>query len=752
MSASKRPSSRLGSTLFLALLIATGGGAGYYYYDMQLKGKAERERIAALNEAHRQALIDEERRRMEEEESARLRQEEEEARRQQEEEELARRRKAEEEARLLEEKARRERLAADEAERLRKLQEEVQQEPEETPEEPAQPVYTQELVLIGSSCNQPSNTRVFDDMVNQMLDKGDFEQFAADMAGKIRACAPELVNNGKMSYSTYRNSKVLADAIDLCLLIEMTGNSGMRFLVKPEEMGESLVDAAAGKLFMRWMLDAKPRPLHNLLRSFEANEGQGRNMSNTLRTLYGLWCKTPEKEREKYLNLALACSLLNPQAANAPSQLRQSPGPTLTVPEVYDYFREMDAKGKLLTDVKKMSVSNLLYVVDVRLPRSEFDWVQKNLKYKQENWGEAYGSIRYLMERATHNKDPYKTYSFAELREEGGVCRDQGYFACNTAKCKGIPAVYIVGDGDRGPHAWIGSMVDEVTWQQTGSYGYNTGRFGNPCSGRAQHESVLLSRDKKTTDEKLAAAADGMIVSDYLSRIGCTAEAWGAAAYVTSAFPRLTAAWGNRLKVLTADENNLPDEATWKKLNIELTRLSHHNAELLDFAAEIESTHLLKGKSAIKQRRAMDTSLKKLSRNLDGERSDLLMDAVNRQAKLMVEGKDFKALAALYKKQLKDNTRRGDVFQQLIGSYVHHLNEMDAPQKAWATCAKEVESIFKKKVLSETGDYFKLTKEVAIQMQIAEIYRKAGDNRKADKLRDEAEERLQESKEQYKED
>ena len=51
--------------------------------------------------------------------------------------------------------------------------------------------------------------------------------------------------------------------------------------------------------------------------------------------------------------------------------------------QIYDYFREMDAKKKLLTDVKKMDVSDLLYVVDVRLPRSEFDWVHKNLKYNQ---------------------------------------------------------------------------------------------------------------------------------------------------------------------------------------------------------------------------------------------------------------------------------------------------------------------------------------------------------------------------------
>ncbi len=741
----KKSSAGLWVTLLVALAL---GGGGYYY--VQEQQRAEEARLAAKAKAEREAEL---RRQREEEERRRAA---EEARRQRETaEEAERQRLAAEEAerkRREAEEAERRRLAEEEAERLRRLKDQ-QSDPEPEPEpepEPAKSIYDSELALVGSGSNSKENKEIFDGMVKQMLEKGEFELFAAAIAKKISACAPELINGEKMSYSTYRNSKVLVTAMDLCLVIEMAEPAAMAALVGvPAEGGQASADAGAAREFLLWALNAKSRPLHSFMRAFELNEGRPENMARAMQTWFALWKATPEKMRDKYLNLAIACALLRPEVANSGGMLRNPTTPILTVPQVYDYFCEMDAKKKLLVDVKKMGVSQLLFVVDVRLPRSEFDWVQENLKYSQAQWGQAYPSIRYLMERAANGKDPYTHYTFAELRKEGGVCRDQGYFAANTAKCKGIPAVYIVGDGDRGPHAWIATMVDALTWKQTGSYGYNTGRFTNPCSGRGQHESVLLSQSKTTTDERLAAAAEGMIVSDYLSRIGCTNEARGAAKYVTSAFPRLTAAWTNRLKVLAADPENMPDEEMWRQVSRELGRMGRHNPELLDYAAEIESGHLMEGKSVASQKSSMKRSLRKLQRSVGNERSDLVLEAVERQAELLVESKDMRGLAALYKKQLKESTKRGDVFQSLLWSYMHHWEELEATERNWGALAKEVESIFEKGVLTGTSDHFKLSKEVAIQKMIAEAYRKAGNDRKADKLAESAERRLKNSKEKY---
>lgn len=750
--ASSRPpqrSSSAGKWIALLLLLAMGGG-GYYYYDM----KQEEARLAALAaqreaEAARRA---EEARRKAEEEAARLAAEEE-ARRKAEEEERARLAAEEAERLRLEEEARR---RAEEEEARRRAQKDTPSEDtkddEPAPVEKTSP-YAEDFPLVGEGSSSLAVRDKFNALTERVITEGDYEDFATAFDARIKACIPELIYGEKLNYGSYKRNRNLVQAIDLCLLIHLTGADTLRNITHRQDKaaGEAKGGSDAGKDFMRWMFQDKNQPLHTLLQAFISNGGNPSHFKESLQTFYTLWNATPVKDRPKYLNLAVACSLLSPGVANSKGMLRNPKEPILTVPQVYDYFREMDAKKKLLTDIKKMDVTNLLYVVDVRLPRSEFDWVMENLNYSQANWGEAYPSIRYLMERATEGKDPYTYYTFAELRKEGGVCRDQGYFASATAKCKGIPAVYITGDGDRGPHAWIATLIDKTTWKQTGSYGYKTGRFTNPCSGRAHHESVLLNQTKKTTDDKLQSAYDGMLLSDYLVRSGCVAEARATARFVTTAFPTMTAAWTNRMAVLGHDEDNLPTVQEWRKLYNTLMQQGRKNPELIDIASEIENGYLLEGKSDSAKKSAMKRSMNKLKKSAGDGRSDLVLDAIYRQAQVMAEAKDWRGLARFYKENLKDNTSRGDVYESLMHQYMGFLREGgdDVPSSAWSTLAKDAEALFNKHVLSGGGDYFKVKKEVAIMNLIADAYEESGnakDAKKAKKIRESAQQRLEASK------
>lgn len=256
------------------------------------------------------------------------------------------------------------------------------------------------------------------------------------------------------------------------------------------------------------------------------------HMTHTLAIWKGLWAQTSPKDRAKYTNLALACSLLPPRFEQSAGRVRQPKTPLLTVPHIYDYFRKMDAARKLLTDVQAMSVSNFLYVVNVRLPRSKFDWVMKNMNYERENWGAYYGSIRYRMDRADQGKDPYTTYEFVEIRKEGGVCRDQGYFAATTAKCKGIPSVYITGDGDRGGHAWIAHSRRHHV-EADGVLRVQDGPFLQPLLGPDHARIRLVESVEKDDRWKTCPAHDAMALSDLLARLGCTEESWAAVRYAT---------------------------------------------------------------------------------------------------------------------------------------------------------------------------------------------------------------------------
>ena len=739
--ASKTRKSGSGSAGWVvALILIALGGGGYYGYDTWQKQEQERK----AQEAARLARIAAEKRKAAEE-KARLAAE-----------------KAEQE-RLAAEKAERERLAAEEearrkaeeeAERLRNAgkKETDDKEPAPTPEpdkkdDPAPKedtsAYDTPLPLHGASALDAKARREFDALVDTLLERKDFAAFEKAFMPKIKESMATYAGNGRLNYAHYKNNRNLMQAVDLCLLIRMAGAKDLAALAS----ADGAENDSSGADFLRWALRDKSQPLHQFMQNYLTQEGRDENAAHSIQQFYNIWCDTEPKDRQKYLNLAIAGALINPQVAESRGGHRGET-PRLTVPEVCAYMREMDKKRKLVTDIKKLSVSQLLHVVDVRLPQSEFDWAAENVNYNQANWSEAYSSIRYIMERAATSKDLYELYTFEEIRKEGGVCRDQGYFSCNTGKCRGVPAVYIVGDGDRGPHAWMVNLVDTVKWVQTNSYGYNSGRFTNPCSGRSQHESALLSKDAKTTDAKLVPAADAMILSDYLSRVGSSKDAQSCSRFVTTSFPTVTAAWAHYIKVLGQDEDNLPPDKVWRKITADLNQLSKKNSELMDLAAEVEDKYLLDGKNAASKQMALRRSMSQLNRRGGDDRADLVLNAVNRQAEVFAESGNLTGLAGLYRKQLKNYTKRGDIFGQLLSQYMGHLGD-DAPARAWSTLAKDAEKLFEKHVRSSGGDLFKLKKECEIQRQIATAWEKAGNTRKATKMREDADTRQSRAEGQY---
>ena len=527
-------------------------------------------------------------------------------------------------------------------------------------------------------------------------------------------------------------------AVELCVLIKTVGEKQLRELTQGREAGQ-------GKLFMNWMLRDRVCPLRAFIRNFMAQEGAPENMAYALRTFFDIWKGTPEQERGRYLNPAIACSLISPEVAHSPGLIRVRT-PRLSPVQLFHYFREQDRRRRLLTDIKKMSVERLLMVVDVRLPMSELNWVTKNLNYDRATWAhKAYNSVSYLMERATKDTDPYTTYTFEEILEAGGVCRDQAYFAANSAKVMGIPAVIAVGDGDRGPHAWVVTQVSDTEWKQVNSYGYTTGVFDNPCSGREHHESMLLTRTKRDNPEKFNALADGLVFSRFMVSIGAHAEARGAARYVVSAFPENTAAWDNLVEVMEAENGPDVTPEDWQQIHRRILRQTRKNTELNDLAAYVEDEYLMDEGNAAARKASMERNIRNMRRNVGDSRSDLVVEAVNRQAALLSEKGDVRGLLRLYKKELKGFTSRGDVFEELLAQCISHYSEAEASEREWAGLAKEVEKLFERYIRSSGADYFKLSKEVEIQKQLVELYENAGKVKKANRIYQEATRRLEQA-------
>ncbi len=749
-SSSSRPKKKSGGNggiiILLLLILAVGGGC-YYYYTEQEKERIRLEKEAKAREAARaekarKAKEEAERRAREKAEQERLKAEEE-----------ARRKAAEEEARRKaeEEEARR---RAEEEEARRRREQEQQEEPDEEPDEPEPPAepekgdYDDSVDLTGTVSRE--DREKFAAMLENLLKEGNYDEFSKAFTQKtVEAVRGLLGGSGeKLNYHAYRSSRNLMNSVELCTLINYAGESGLRAITHPEDATAIKGGSPEkGREFIRWLVNDRSRPLHAFIQNYMLQEGRPQNTAWSIQMLYKIWLATPERERSKYLNLAIACSLVNPGTAQSNGSMRNPKTPVLSMPEVFEYFRLRDSKRKLLTDVKKMSVAKLLFVVDARLTRSEFEWVEKNLSYDRPSWAsKAYNSIRYLMERAKNGKDPYTHYTFAEIRKEGGVCRDQAYFSANTAKVMGIPAVYAVGDGDRGPHAWVVSHDTDTQWNQTNSYGYKTGTYANPCSGRWHHESMLLLQTKKEKPGQYDGAADCIALSRFLLSNGNVDEARGAARYVAGAFPTLTAAWSNLVEMLGQKGGSEVEMSEWRRIHNSLGVQSRKNTELTDIAAEVEDKYIISDRSATGKKQAMDRSLRQLRRNGGEERSDLVVEAIGRQASMLAENKDIRGLYNLYRKELKVYTKRGDVFGQLLGQCIKCYETAGATKRDWAQLAKEVEKLFEKEIRSGGGDYFKLTKEVSIQKQVAQLYANAENAKKATKIATDADERLKNAK------
>lgn len=728
--------SSAGAWIVALLLICGAGGGAYYYMEQQAEQArlAEEKRLAAEEAARQKAKRAAEeaaRKRREAEEAERKRREAEEAERKRREAEEAERRRREEEER-------------------RKQQEVEEPEPEPEPEPEEEPsTYDKEVKIVGTSSLEEKAQ--FQAMLEELIEKGDYAAFSKSFTAKILESAKELMNKDVLNYNAYRQSTTLATAMDLCLLIDYAGEETLQAITSPEEGNEEGYTQENGREFMKWLLLDRNRPLHTLMQHFMLHEGAADNMAYAIDTFYKIWLDTPQKDRQKYMNLSIACALVHPKVATGPGRLRNPTKPLLDMVQLHRYFREKDAKRKLEYDLKKMEVRLLLNVVDIRLTQSEIDWVEKNIKYKKDKWvEEALGSIRYRMDKAANGVDPYTYYTFAELRKEGGVCGDQAYFAINTAKCAGIPAIYASGDGAQGGHAWAVAFLGKNKWKEVNSLGYTTGAYSDMCSRRRHHVSMLLNQKANDKEDKLMMAADGMLFARFMMSNEAVAEARAASRFVTRKYPLLTSAWANLVTVLADERGETPDKSVWNKLYFDLMRNGKKNTELLDIAGEIQTDYLLADANDASRKTKMSQNLRQLKRMVGDDRTDLLLDAVQRHGDMLAESKDVRGLMKLYKDMLQEFGDKPDVFQKMLNQYVAYLEDIeDMDTRQWANVARDVNRIFEKKVWTDTTDHFRIGKEVAIQKKVAGLFEKAGNTRKAEKMIEEGEERVQASKDKY---
>ena len=596
-------------------------------------------------------------------------------------------------------------------------------------------LFSQALHLVGPLSNTDENKKLYKDAIFLAIDSGHWELLKPQMRKAMEEAVKSVaLRTGEDRFNGLRAEPLFmrALAVDEFLRLASPG-----FLKK-------ITDNSPQHEFYQWLLHDHDPALEEFLLSLAGTE----NIESVLATWATIWTDEQDKNlRMKYRSLALACALVFTHDSSSEDAGKAGAR--------YRLFRDNSEQGKLIGKIHRMAATDLIYVVDVPVSDSEIEWALHNMHLTQKGWGAAYGMIEYLMERAVGAKpedpdkptardkrrakeaNPYKEYTFAEILKHGGICADQSYFSANTAKCCGIPAAILTGDGNGGPHAWIIYKADEDTWTESGSVGYTNGTTRNPQTGQTVHQSMLsLTSDNRTGLDRMEKTRTFLRFMDLFLALGQRDIAGLALDIAMRNTPEHPLPW-QRTIAFHEDPAARTTLKQWEDMADTIRRRFKERPDFMEMAEKIEDAHIFPLRSAKENSMDVARERRRMARDNDG-RADLITESVERQASLLVASGNTDAVDSLYRRSFQQYGDQANAFRKLADQYFGYASK-DAKWKE--KVCREIELAFKRNVETDTTEYFRAMTEIGVQRQIAGYYEQTGDTKRAELLRDRADKR-----------
>jgi len=218
--------------------------------------------------------------------------------------------------------------------------------------------------------------------------------------------------------------------------------------------------------------------------------------------------------------------------------------------EVFRYWVAADRSRTTLHELDKLAASELKFVIDAAAPWEDLDWVQEKVEFGFDSLPRAYDAVVYRLDRIdTGNYSwPGATYALPAILAQGGICIDQGYFATQVGKARGVPTLLFRGAGLDGRHAWFGYLDGQQKWQM------DVGRYAEQrlVSGLAfdpqtwgdvnDHELAFLA-ERFHRHPRYRQSRTWQYLAQELLRFGDLPAALDAARKATGIEPRNVAAW-----------------------------------------------------------------------------------------------------------------------------------------------------------------------------------------------------------------
>lgn len=149
--------------------------------------------------------------------------------------------------------------------------------------------------------------------------------------------------------------------------------------------------------------------------------------------------------------------------------------PLIDAVELFGYF--IKHERTLRFDAADTPASMLVFLADTNGTLEELDWARR---YRRDaNVGNRYKEIEYDysgvdgVKRVTAGGE----YSLQKIRELGGICADQAYFAMTVGKANGVPTCYVSGRGGDVSHAWLGFL--EQAGRRGAGWNFEAGRYAS---------------------------------------------------------------------------------------------------------------------------------------------------------------------------------------------------------------------------------------------------------------------------------
>ncbi|MGJ8725974.1 MAG: transglutaminase domain-containing protein [Roseibacillus sp.] len=475
--------------------------------------------------------------------------------------------------------------------------------------------------------------------------------------------------------------------------------------------------------FLTWLF-LSPERLGSLLNELRPED----NATQVLTIWSQLWSAEENPAfREKYQPLALALALIYDKRSNVRVVANQY-YPSLSLNERYRYFVDASENNQLETSCAQMTPRELIRVVDLKISRAEIDWSLKKVRESRKTWGSTYSDIEYLMERAVENENPYQYYILSEILAEGGVCRDQAHYSAQSGKARGIPATYVHGTGDRGPHAWVEFMPKDNTWESYGSQGIINGFVYDPQRGKSVSSRLMWL---ESTEDYQDESRVPILLLLELARSARSQEKWDTALALLEqarrTAPLVVDIWKEKVALTKSKDGQSED---WKQLLASMERNYDEHPNILEDIASIRKEHLLPTLDDAEMIKALESEIRSVARS-NGSEGDLVSDAVSSLATILVEKKSAKALRSLYKSSFRKYGEDLEMFGKLMTSYQKHGSRL--PEVA-TEIPSDLEKFYKSHAESNSAEFFRGDMELKLFRRVSKAYRKAGDVDEADSI------------------